>query len=93
MSDIHGSTKRLAPHTVDTQAGAGTVEIVGTPCYISIKAEGGDAEVIFTNVDPGTAIAGDGWIVTSGETVDWLVQSSRRYLQVISGTVRFAKSG
>ncbi len=90
MGDIFGGSNRIAPHTVDTVSIGSTVEIEGSPQYISVKAVFGTAEVIFESVTPGVEV--DGWTLSDGETVDWLVQASRPYLHVIAGTVIVTKS-
>lgn len=92
MGDIFGGTRLTAPHTVST-VGAGPVSelIVGTPQPIAVYADGGDAEILFSDLAAVTAIAGDGWIVKSGESMQVLVQSSKPYLHVITGTVRYFK--
>lgn len=87
---IFGGNRRSAPHQVATLT-VGVHEIDGTPQYVSIKASGGAAEVLF-NAQGVTAAVGDGWIISEDETVDWLVGDSRRFLQVLSGTVRLANS-
>ncbi len=89
MGDIFGGARLTAPHVVTT-VGVGPIsELINAPQPIAIFADGGDIEFIFSDVAAVTAIAGDGWIVKSGESAQLLVQSARPYLHVITGTARF----
>ena len=91
MGDIFGGARLTAPHVVTT-VGVGPVsELINAPQPIAIFADGGDAEIIFSDVPAVTEVAGQGWIVRSGEHIQLLVQTARPYLHVITGTVRFFK--
>lgn len=91
MSDTFGGARRIAPAIItSTGAGPTSVEITGTPQYITIQASGGAATIKFapTSAAPG----GTAWPLASGETVDYLVQASNPFLHVVTGTVIWHKS-
>lgn len=89
MGDIFGGSRLTGPHTVTT-LGPGPVSSadLNGPQVVAIYADGGDAEIIFSDVSTVAAVAGQGWIVKSGEWQEFLVQSAKPFLHVITGTVR-----
>ena len=91
MGDIYGGSRLTAPHTVTTiDASLGEQStLLTSPQVVAIYAEGGDAEILFTE-DTTAVTAGNGWIIKSGESIQLVVQSSKPYLHVVmGGTVRY----
>lgn len=88
MSDLFGGSRRSAPVEVLSQAG-GSVQITGTPCYVTIRASGA-ATIKFA---PTAAVpAGFAWPLADGETVDYVVSAANSFLHVPSGTVFWHRS-
>ena len=89
-----GTKTIVAPHTVttiDASLSADYSEIIGCPQRVRVYADGGDIEILFTG-DTTAVVAGNGWIIKSGDYQDFIVSENLRFLQVVvGGTARYFK--
>lgn len=91
MSGTFGGSRRTAPSTItSTGPGPTSVEVTGTPQYVTIQASGGAATIKFA--PSSAAPGGTAWPIADGETVDYLVTKNDPFLHVVTGTVVWHKS-